>query len=64
MFNLGDAETWDSPVEDEPDLYLVLFWKGEEILRTRVFRDVDFMSVDPVSREELWLTRDLGEFRL
>lgn len=64
LVDLGDASSWDSPGEDRPDLYFVLYQGDKERHRTAVLENVDFLSKDMVTGEQRSLTRDLGTIKV
>lgn len=64
LFALSELSTLDSPGECRPDLYLILQRGDEEIFRSPVFPNVEFLKMDPVSGEPSERTHDLGTFQV
>jgi hypothetical protein len=62
MLAAADIMSLDSPGEREPDLYFKLFKDGDEIFRSKVSRNVDFESLDPVSGDPVQITQEFGPF--
>ena len=62
MVAAADIMSLDSPGEREPDLYFKLFKDGDEIFRSKVSRNVDFESLDPVSGDPVQITQEFGPF--
>ncbi|MEA3470040.1 MAG: hypothetical protein U9R57_17690 [Thermodesulfobacteriota bacterium] len=68
IFNLEQVRSLDSPLEEEPDLYIVAMNPDDSAIKriftcrqSEVFKDTDFLSKDPVTREKNELTHDLGK---
>ena len=59
-FHVSDMDSPDSPLETEPDLYLVLLRGDITVHSTPVMMNVDFLSENPHSGIRNKLTRDLG----
>jgi len=59
-FDLSKASSLDTPFEQRPDLYVVVYDGDNEIFRSQVSKDVDFLATDPVSHRMTQLTQDLG----
>lgn len=43
-FDPNDAASWDSPDEEEPDLYFVVFRDGEKVYKSKTMQDVDLFK--------------------
>lgn len=63
-FDLMAASSTDSPLETEPDLYLVLVRDGKEVFRSTVAKNVAFLGNHPVTGMDLGRTQDLGVFKV
>ncbi len=52
IFDLEDAESGDSPMEERPDLYvLIKNREGSELFRSRTHQNIDFSCVNPLNGE-------------
>lgn len=53
LFDLASSRSLDSLFESKPDLYCVVKGDaGDELYRSEVHKNVDFLTVDPVSEEQ------------
>jgi Mlc titration factor MtfA (ptsG expression regulator)/Zn-finger nucleic acid-binding protein len=62
-FDLYDVASADSPQEQKPDLYLVVYEGEKEIFRTPVFQNLDFRP-KPGGGGATPVTHDLGTFKV
>ena len=66
-FSLADMKSFDSPGEEKPDLYIVVFKKDDPMMKrimtyrkSKLFPNIDFLKRDPVTEQQDDLTQDLG----
>ena len=64
LADLGAAGSVDSPLESYPDLYFALYNQNGVIFESKMFKNVDFISKDEISREHRFGTQDLGTFEV
>jgi hypothetical protein len=60
MFDLSKASSFDSPHEEEPDLYVVLLRDGQEVYRGPVLENVKVLRENPATGFRDGTTVDLG----
>jgi hypothetical protein len=64
LADLSAARSFDSPLETYPDLYFTLCNQNGVIFESKVFKNVDFISKNNISREHRSSTQDLGTFEV
>ncbi len=53
LFDLASSRSLDSLFESKPDLYCIVKGdEGEVLDRSEIHKNVDFLTVDPVSQEQ------------
>ena len=53
LFDLARSRSLDSLFESKPDLYCIVKGdKGKVLDRSEIHKNVDFLTVDPVSQEQ------------
>jgi hypothetical protein len=64
LITVADILSFGSAGERTPDLYFVVRKGGSEVFRSKVFDEVDFDAIDPVTGRSKSLTKRFGPFQV
>lgn len=63
-FDIAKVQSADSPGEEKPDIYFVLYENDQVKFQSGVFDDVELLKDDPVTGDRVGLAKDFGIFRI